>query len=306
MVIAEDREELRWPFEAGSLGVVPGEHHCGVRADIASMNPVEQVGYFEVTGAQLYTVLHEVPDPIARVLLIGPFASERHSSYTPWVRWARYLAARRIECLRYDYRGIGESTGVFEEMSFENWLQDVELLADWLKKRSPEVPMVLHGLELGTLLAGKAFARGVGDVLLLWAAPANANQVLRATLLRQIAMDQAFKDKHQRRPVSDYLEQLEGGDFLEVEGYQWSGRLWRDSFKLELPAGMEDEGSALSTYNRPIRIVKLDKRAVPLVKGSAAEFEAINKDFSGLFADNFGWIAAVLPNSQGGKSEGSH
>ena len=75
----------------------------------------EHAGYFEVPGAHLYTVLHEVKDPIARVLLVGSFASQRHNSYLPWVRWARYLAANNIEVLRYDYRGIGESTGNFDE-----------------------------------------------------------------------------------------------------------------------------------------------------------------------------------------------
>ena len=118
------------------------------------MNPLEQAGYFEVPGAHLYTVLHGVAEPLARVLLVGSFASERHLSYIPWVRWARFLAARRIECLRYDYRGIGESTGAFEDLSFHNWLEDVELLAGWLKRQSPDVPVVLHGLELGALLAG--------------------------------------------------------------------------------------------------------------------------------------------------------
>ncbi len=55
---------------------------------------LECAGYFTVSGADLYTVLHEVPKPVARVLLVGSFASERHFSYHPWVRWARYLAAR--------------------------------------------------------------------------------------------------------------------------------------------------------------------------------------------------------------------
>jgi hypothetical protein len=263
------------------------------------MNPLEQAGYFEVSGAHLYTVLHGVADPVARVLLVGPFASERHRSYIPWVRWARYLAARRIECLRYDYRGIGESTGVFENMTFENWIEDVELLAGWLKSRSPALPLTLHGLELGALLAGKAFETGVGDALLLWAPPGSANQALRATLLRRISMDHAFKYGDERKPVSDYIEQLEGGHSLEVDGYQWSSKLWEDSFRFELPAAMAEECTTGSACPRPVRTVKLDKHAAPLIKGSSVGYEAINRDFSTLFADNFEWITkAATP--QGG------
>jgi hypothetical protein len=258
------------------------------------MNPLEQAGYFEVPGAHLYTVLHGVANPVARVLLVEPFASERHHSYIAWVRWARYLAARGIECLRYDYRGIGESTGVFEDMSFEDWIEDVELLAGWLKSRSPEAPLTLHGLELGALLAAKAFETGVGDALLLWAPPASANQALRATLMRQIFMDQAFKFRDERKPASDYHQQLESGHFLEVDGYQWTGRLWRDSFKFEMPAGMEYDSNTVPACKRPVRIVKLDKHASPLIKSLSVGYEAINTDFSGLFADNVEWIAHAL------------
>jgi hypothetical protein len=262
-------------------------------------NPLEEAGYFGVSGAQLYTVLHGVADPVARVLLVGPFASERNGSYIPWVRWARYLAARRIECLRYDYRGIGESTGAFEDMSFENWIEDVRLLAGWLKHRSPAVPVMLHGLGMGAVLAGKTFEAGVGDALLFWAAPVSANQSLRATLWRQMVVDQAFKYESERKPLSDYVQQLERGDFLEVGGYQWSGKLWGDSFRFELPASLRDEGSAGSACKRPVRIVKLDKHAAPLVGGSPVGYDSINKDFSGLFADNFDWIATTLATTRG-------
>jgi pimeloyl-ACP methyl ester carboxylesterase len=262
-------------------------------------NPLEQAGYFEVSGAHLYTVLHEVADPLARVLLVGPFASERNISYIPWVRWARYLAARRIECLRYDYRGIGESTGAFADMSFENWMEDVRLLAGWLKRRSPAVPVMLHGLGMGAVLAGKTFEAGVSDALLLWAAPVSANQSLRATLLRQMVVDQAFKYGSERKPLSDYVQQLERGDFLEVDGYHWSGQLWNDSFHFELSASLRDEGSAGSAGKRPVRTVKLDKHAAPLVGGSTVGYDSIHKDFSGLFADNFEWIATTLASTRG-------
>ena len=249
----------------------------------------EQAGYFEVSGAHLYTVLHRVPDAWASVLLVGAFASERHSSYVPWVRWARYLAARGLECLRYDYRGIGESTGAFGEMSFDTWIEDVEVLAGWLKSRSPGAPLLLHGLELGALLAGKVFEAGMADALLGWSAPTNANEVLRAALVRRIAMDNTFRYGDQRRRLPDYISQLEK-EPLEVDGYHWSARLWRDSFLLAQPD--MDSGRT-----RPVKMLKLDKSAEPLVKGST--YVSINPDLNELFADNFEWIATSLAMQPG-------
>jgi len=256
----------------------------------ADNRAIEEAGYFEVPGGHLYTVLHAVEDPLARVLLVGPFASERHYSYIPWVRWARFLAARRIECLRYDYRGVGESTGAFEEMSFGDWVEDVRLLADWFKSRSGPAPLIVHGLELGAVLAAKNFDAGVGDALLLWAPPASANHALRSTLLRRISVDQAFRYGDERRPASSYIAQLESGETLEVEGYRWTARLWRDSFDLELPQGMDDEHAGSLNSERPIRSVKLGRQETPLIKGSSVGWEAISKDFSDLFEDNLEWI----------------
>ena len=250
----------------------------------------EQAGYFEVPGAHLYTVLHRVEQPIARVLLVGPFASERHSSYIPWVLWARYLAGRGIEVLRYDYRGIGESEGAFEEMSFDDWGQDVHLLAGWLKNQSPDVPLVLHGLGIGALLASLVFDAGIGESLLLWSPPANANQALRSTLVRWVNLDQLFKYGDERKPPSAFIQELERGDPIEVEGYEWSRKLWQDSFQVHLPAALLDEGIAREAYKRPVRIVKLGKEASPLVKaGTVADDRA--KDFSWLFDPNWEWIA---------------
>jgi hypothetical protein len=254
-------------------------------------NPLEHPGYFEVPGGHLYTVLHEVPDPLARVLLVGPFTSERHVSYIPWVRWARYLAARGIECLRYDYRGIGESTGAFGDFGFENWLEDVRLLGAWLKHRAPDTPLILHGMELGAILAAKNFQGGMGDGMLLWSPPSDAHAPFRTALLRRIGVDHAFKFKDDRRPMSAYIQDLENGRQLDVDGYQWSAKLWRDSFRFDLPAGFDDPASQIWAHDKPVRIVKLDARAAPLVKGSSVGYETINRDLNWLFAENFNWIA---------------
>jgi hypothetical protein len=270
------------------------------------MEPAEQAGYFEVSRAHLYTVLHGAAEPSARVLLVGPFTSERHFSYIPWVRWARYLAARGIECLRFDYRGIGESTGVFEELSFDDWLEDVELLAAWLKRRSPDLPLLLHGLEMGGILAAKAFESGIGDGLLLWSPPANANVAFRGALLRRVAVDHAFKYKDERKPVSDYIRRLENGESLDVDGYEWSDRLWNESLKFELPAAIANQEGGARVFQKPVRMVKLDGRAAPLVKGSAVGYETINRDLSGLLAENLDWIRSAVAQHKRGSREPNH
>jgi hypothetical protein len=259
----------------------------------------ERAGYFEAGGAHLYTVLHLVKDPVARLLLVGPFASERHSSYIPWVRWARFLGAQNIEVLRYDYRGIGESTGRFEDMTFADWSQDIELLHAWFRERSPHVPLLLHGVGLGAVLAGRAFDAGIGEGLLLWSPPASANQALRATLMRWVGLEQIFKFGNDMRTASGYIRDLEQGSSLEVDGYRWSASLWRDSFGITLPEGLLSEASAAEKYQRPVRIVKLTRDAAPLAKGGRVGYDDL-KDFNWLFAPNCDWIASVAMHSSKG------
>lgn len=253
---------------------------------------LEHAGYFAVPGAHLYTVLHQVTNPVARALLAGPFVSERQYSYEAWVRWARYLAARKIEVLRYDYRGIGESTGDFDEMNFEHWREDVELLADWLGRRSPSMPLLLHGMEVGAILTASAFDRGIGDGLLLWSPPATANHALRAILRRWAGMEQLYESPDNRKSVSEHIRELEQGSSIEVHGYQWSSRLWHDSLRCELPPSIGNVNPSAISCKKPVKTVTFGKNADSLIMPYKRYEEG--QDLTWLYSSTFDWIAETF------------
>jgi hypothetical protein len=255
---------------------------------------LENAGYIEVDGVQIYSVIHGSTKPVARALLVGPFASERYTSYISWVHWARFLASHGIEALRFDYGGVGESTGKFEDMGFNRWSEQVEVLARGLKAQRPDLPLVLHGLELGALLAGKTFSGGIGDALLLWSLPKNANDVLRRTLWRQV-----FMRFSERSSFSDYIRLLEADQPLEVDGYVWSRRLWQESIAFGPAPELQSDGFG-SNKDHAVKVVKLEGSGASVFsRPSMGRYVTLNPDLSDFFAQNVEWISRALGKSSG-------
>lgn len=277
-------------------------------------NELETARYLECGGERIYSVRYGCEAPIAQVLLCGPFAPDRLYSLAAWAKWARFLTKSGLAAARFDYRGTGESTGRFSEIDFGTWLRDIEAMSDLVVAESGGLPLVLHGLGLGALLAQKAFSAGRGDGLLMWSPPAQALDILNQGLMMRLSTDMLLLRQTQRKSAKDYVQEMKSGETVQIDGYAWSGALWSSGEQFSLDRAFAVPGEGEDENGRPWRHVMLNDRLSPLVKSQstlramnprAAVVPAapLNRDFSDFFGPQALWIRDI---AQGREKAGRH
>lgn len=73
-------------------------------------------------------------------------------------RAAQALNEAGLVALRFNFRGVGASTGSYEEGIGER--EDVTAAIDWLQERYPELPVICGGFSFGSMVG---LSVGVGD-----------------------------------------------------------------------------------------------------------------------------------------------
>lgn len=120
-------------------------------------------------AGQLCGAVCEPESPDEWVVMAYPFAEERKLAQSHYVRAAREMARRGIASLRFDFHGCGNSGGRFREGSVRQWVDDLLVAGDRVRRLARCARMSAMGLRLGSNLILLAMEAGLAvDRALLW------------------------------------------------------------------------------------------------------------------------------------------
>lgn len=167
------------------------------------------------------------PGPAGRngrgLLLLPPFAEEMNKSRRMLARLGYGLAERGYVTALLDLYGTGDSEGDFAEGDWAVWRDDVVTAAQALQERGVE-RLTLGGLRTGVLLGLDTLDRLplTPERLLFWQPVTNGRQFLTRFLRLRLA---ASMRGGERESTSELRARLDGGEALEVAGYELSSGL---------------------------------------------------------------------------------
>ncbi|MEV3998831.1 alpha/beta fold hydrolase [Streptomyces halstedii] len=122
------------------------------------MKRTEQI--VPVPGGHCFVVLDE-PDtaPTALVTCGHGLTGDRCGPADLLSHWAGDLARSGVAVARMDFRGSGDSSGIWADTTFDGMVSDYLAVATWAKSRYPDTPLVHAGLSTGGVIAAMAAAR---------------------------------------------------------------------------------------------------------------------------------------------------
>ncbi len=136
-------------------------------------------------GGQIFGMWHQVAGrkPAPTVLFLHGFTGNSHEAHRAFVDAARALVSRGIAAVRIDFRGSGNSSGSFGDMTLRGELADAAAVLRWMR-RQPQIDRArigLLGMSMGGLITLHTVSRDRGvKAALLW------NPAVQPTVLRKM------------------------------------------------------------------------------------------------------------------------
>jgi uncharacterized protein len=187
-------------------------------------------------GQRLFGVLHRGATPDLAVVVCAPLFDEKLWSHRVLVNLARYIAARGVSVLRFDYYGDGESEGRFEDASVSTRLNDICDAAQFCQRETGAARVILVGLGYGATLALRtALVPAVAPVagVVAWAPVMDGkryiNDILRAHLSAQMLVHR--KVIHDREAL---VGQILADQSVNIEGYEIARPLFTEMVDVDV------------------------------------------------------------------------
>ena len=192
---------------------------------------MEEPLFFPSEGFRLFGVLH-LPEGQVReraLLFCHPFAEEHKQGYRVFVELARRLASGGFPCLRFDYRGTGDSSGPFTDFSLAGAVRDIQAAAAYLVERSGCGRLGLIGLRLGASLAWRAVENGLeADRLVLWQPVLDGKLFYRLNIRRSLVRQMLTSGK------AAGVREDDDAATVDLDGYVASRELCEELQRLDL------------------------------------------------------------------------
>jgi pimeloyl-ACP methyl ester carboxylesterase len=182
---------------------------------------------------------------IGRILFIGPIGAERERAHRTMVELSRQLAQRGYEVLRYDHRGVGESTGTFEEATIGLWTDDARrVLHAFRSTNETDARTMIVGVRIGALIGGELFAEGLGDAAIFIGA-GDGRSLLRDASRRALVAG-LVHEGHSPTGVGTARARtgssaVAAGAVARIDGYLWTPRLVEEAEAHRFPTPGRDE-----------------------------------------------------------------
>lgn len=166
---------------------------------------------------------------LGSILYLHPFAEELNATRRIVAHQARQLAQLGYGVLQVDLFGCGDSSGNFEDATWDKWIETARKSYVWLTENSSN-PVWLWGLRAGALLAsslanelGKNQLQAVN--FLLWQPVTNGKQMLQQFMRLKSAGEWLGKLGINTAPAEQSWER---GEVVEIAGYAISSQLAND------------------------------------------------------------------------------
>ena len=200
------------------------------------MAALEELITFQSGPFRLVGMLHRpTGKPKGGYVFCYPFGEERKSAHRAFVHAARVFAEAGFGCLRFDYRGCGDSGGEFHEATVDGWLEDIQAAAAAMRSQLGRVETGLLGLRFGATLAACAAER-IPDVahLVLWEPIVDGRPYFAADLRKKLIKEMLTRGKTSGRR-DELLQDLERGKGeIDLDGYKVTGALYAGIAALNL------------------------------------------------------------------------